>query len=59
MNYKLLLKKYIEHVGEREGISFISTNYIPDGFTIDEWKELIYLDSIEDISALSLTGLEQ
>lgn len=38
MDYRKLLKKYIEHVGEEEGTSFL--NRKGKMFTDDEWEEL-------------------
>lgn len=40
MDYKELLKKYINHVGDQEGIDFTDRDK-PDWFTDEEWKELI------------------
>ena len=42
MNYRELLKKYMEHVGENEGIDylcFVKPYYISEG----EWEELLVL----------------
>ena len=35
-----LLRKYIEHVGNCEGICFLRDCDRTDGFTDDEWAEL-------------------
>jgi hypothetical protein len=42
IDYKLLLLKYISHVGYCEGISFLGGNHgpEPDLFTKEEWEEL-------------------
>jgi hypothetical protein len=38
-DWKLILMKYINHVGDCEGVSFIGENK-PDSFTEEEWKSL-------------------
>lgn len=43
MNYRELLKLYINHVGDIEGTSFISGS-CPNGFTQEEWNTLIECD---------------
>lgn len=44
LDYRLLLKKYIVHVGNSEGVDFISPSwYQPELFSKDEWDELILL----------------
>lgn len=48
MDYRSLLKKYIQHVGIQEGISFLETGYLyPDenGLTQEEIEELEKLDA--------------
>ena len=45
MDYKQLLKKYIEHVAYHEGISYIGKGCeSEDIFTQEEWDHLIELD---------------
>jgi len=44
MNYKELLIKYINHVADNEGVTFIKDHWRGDTFTQDEWDELIKLD---------------
>lgn len=42
MDYRVLLKKYIEHVGFHEGIDYIAPRYEDQKlFTKEEWSELI------------------
>ena len=44
INYKRLLKKYIRHVGEYEGIDSIDNFYhMGKSFTHEEWEELVKL----------------
>jgi len=38
-DWKLILMKYINHVGECEGTSFIGNNK-PESFTTEEWELL-------------------
>ena len=40
MNYKDLLKKYINHVGMMEGIDFLGGPHKGENFTQEEWVEL-------------------
>ena len=41
MDYRELLKKYIRHVGEMEGIDFLGERWRPsDHITDEEWKTL-------------------
>lgn len=52
LNYKQLLKKYINHVGEHEGVTFLSDydrSSYPEMpiFTDEEWAELKRLDEEE------------
>jgi len=50
MDYKVLLLKYIQLVGEAEGVSFINKRYKPPKlFTKEEWEELERLDKIDGI----------
>ena len=49
MDYRELLKKYINYVGEIEGVTFLGERYAnrgftPSFFTIEEWEELNKLD---------------
>jgi len=44
MDYRTLLKKYIRHVGDCEGTSFLSGWYRDGAFTDEEWAELTLLD---------------
>jgi hypothetical protein len=45
MDYRALLLKYINHVGECEGVTFIADHHRrPDLFTDEEWAELCRLD---------------
>lgn len=45
MNYKDLLLKYINHVAENEGVTFIKEHCRNDDlFTEAEWGELVKLD---------------
>jgi len=44
MDYRTLLKKYIRHVGDCEGTSFLSGWYRDGAFTDKEWAELTLLD---------------
>lgn len=56
MDYKALLIKYIQHVGECEGVTFISERYrgLPyPGFTDEEFNELQVLDRGEDTAESS------
>lgn len=43
MDYRELLKKYIDHVGESEGVTFLSHDDL-NRFTSEEWAELRLLD---------------
>jgi hypothetical protein len=49
IDYKNLLKKYIDHVGSIEGVTFLGCNYRNySGHTIisdEEWTELQKLDN--------------
>lgn len=47
IDYRELLMKYIDHVGECEGITFISDYHRPRAglFTTEEWEELRRLDA--------------
>lgn len=42
MDYRRLLKKYMNHVGECEGTVFLSpsSRLVSPGISEDEWKEL-------------------
>lgn len=48
MDYRLLLKKYINHVGNCEGISFLGDSHVSgawqSGIDEAEWAELQRLD---------------
>jgi hypothetical protein len=44
MDYRELLMKYIEHIGEEEGITFIHGQPREGLFTPEEWAELKRLD---------------
>jgi hypothetical protein len=44
MDYRELLKKYINHVGEEEGTTFLSWDG-DDRFTEAEWDELQALEA--------------
>ena len=44
IDYKLLLMKYINHVADNEGVTFIKEFWKGDAFTDDEWSELVKLD---------------
>lgn len=45
IDYKALLLKYINHVAENEGVTFIKDTYRnEDVFSGDEWNELVKLD---------------
>jgi hypothetical protein len=45
IDYRELLIKYIAHVGECEGVTFIlSWDHVPKPFTPEEWSELVALD---------------
>ena len=46
MDYKELLRKYIEHVGDVEGTYFISSIYRDSSmFSEEEWNELIKISN--------------
>ena len=45
IDYRELLKKYIEHVGDCEGSVFLSEMWRRKDFTDDEWSELLNLDN--------------
>ena len=46
MDYKALLMKYINHVADNEGVTFIKEYCRNDElFTQEEWDELIKLDT--------------
>jgi hypothetical protein len=45
MDYRKLLKKYIEHVGWCEGVSFLGEYDRTEFFTDDEWKEMREIDN--------------
>jgi hypothetical protein len=54
MNYRLLLWKYIRHVGECEGITYLGENHLdksfatnPTIFSDDELAALLELDKLE------------
>lgn len=53
MNYRELLKKYMKHVGENEGIDYL--RFVkPRHISEEEWKELLVLSLeplLEDKSA--------
>jgi hypothetical protein len=41
MDYRALLQKYIDHVGDREGVDFLAAHHRQPGhFTDEEWQEL-------------------
>jgi len=40
MDYRDLLKKYIKHVGEIEGVDYLGEYDKLDIFTDDEWSEV-------------------
>ena len=46
MDYKELLKKYMKHVGAREGASFVESELgdRSDFFSDEEWKEIRKID---------------
>jgi hypothetical protein len=44
MDYKELLIKYINHVADNEGVTFIKDTWKGDGFTEEQWAELVTLD---------------
>lgn len=45
MNHKELLLKYISHVAQNEGVTFIKNHFRNDDlFTESEWAELVKLD---------------
>ena len=44
MDYKELLIKYINHVADNEGVTFIKEHWKNDGFTDEQWAELVALD---------------
>jgi hypothetical protein len=49
MDYKALLKKYIRHVFDHEGVTFISSGTMPTEFTDAERTELEALEAeVED-----------
>jgi hypothetical protein len=50
MEYRELLKKYIDHVGISEGVTFLNGDNDSGRFTNEEWEELQKLDkeSIEE-----------
>ena len=52
MDYKLLLKKYIDHVGQEEGTTFINRLRFGQSsdvdFTDDEILELVKLDRLTE-----------
>ena len=48
MDYKALLQKYIRHVGEEEGVTFIEDRK-PEYATEEEWAELERLDEIDSV----------
>lgn len=39
-NYRRMLSWYIDHVGQMEGINFLSDRYKPKEISDEEWKEL-------------------
>ena len=46
MDYRTLLKKYIKHVGEIEGVTYSGEHdYCSKFFTEEEWAELRKLDT--------------
>jgi hypothetical protein len=53
-DYRKLLKKYIDHVGNMEGIDFLdnqwhpATNVYTPPFTKEEWEELIEISRHEE-----------
>lgn len=42
--YKELLMKYINHVADNEGVTFIKDCVKGDNFNEEEWAELVKLD---------------
>lgn len=44
IDYKELLMKYINHVADNEGVTFIKDCFKGDCFTEEEWAELTKLD---------------
>lgn len=53
MNYRYLLKQYIKHVGEIEGVSYIDQYSKSDFFSDSEWNEMLELDK-EVVNELNL-----
>lgn len=55
MNYRELLKKYIDHVANCEGTTFLGAHKQTDRFTDEEWQELGLLDDecLSDVSDVS------
>lgn len=45
IDYKVLLKKYMRHVGEEEGSSFVGLIEFSDNFTPEERAELEAVDA--------------
>lgn len=52
MDYKELLKKYMDHVGQCEGIYFLADWRRTEGFTDEEWNELIRLVNEPEVRRL-------
>jgi len=47
MDYKDLLVKYIQHVGDMEGVTFLDGDHLrPDYISHGEWEELKRLDKL-------------
>lgn len=45
IDYRSLLKKYIEHVGALEGVDFIEGNWRSGLFSDEEWAELVVISN--------------
>lgn len=43
-HWRGLLKKYINHVVDEEGVSFVGLHFRSPAFTEEEWRELTILD---------------
>jgi len=41
--YRELLKKYIDHIGQNEGIDYLGKQHDLQLFTKEEWEELVKL----------------
>jgi hypothetical protein len=47
VDYKILLWKYLNHVGREEGITFVYQSGVTGRFTPEEFEALVEIDKME------------